>query len=344
MNVSNTNNSLVTTVVGSHAIPGWFWTALNEIDKGNYASTDIKEVYNDAVNIAILDQERSGIDIITDGEMRRSHFVQSFYKKMDGIVQDPPLRLTGIEGYDSPPRYHTTKKVKIPKGLGIIEEFKYLKTQTNKPLKVTCPGPLTLTIHIRPKEGYKDRLELAWDFVDVINSELKELVKLGAEFIQIDEPSYAIIPGSDKDWIELYNACVKDINAKIALHVCFGNFSSRPRGKRNYTWMFPELLNAKSDQLVLEFANREMSEINLWETFNIQKELCAGIVDVKSFYLETPEDVAERIRELLKYVPPEKLSLSPDCGFFQLPRWITYLKLEALVKGTNIVKKELGII
>tara|TARA_Y100000590_G_scaffold470754_1_gene669439 strand:+ start:8987 stop:9991 length:1005 start_codon:yes stop_codon:yes gene_type:complete len=334
----------VTTVVGSHAIPGWFWTALNEIDKGNYASTDIKEVYNDAVNIAILDQERSGIDIITDGEMRRSHFVQSFYKKMDGIVQDPPLRLTGIEGYDSPPRYHTTKKVKIPKGLGIIEEFKYLKTQTNKPLKVTCPGPLTLTIHIRPKEGYKDRLELAWDFVDVINSELKELVKLGAEFIQIDEPSYAIIPGSDKDWIELYNACVKDINAKIALHVCFGNFSSRPRGKRNYTWMFPELLNAKSDQLVLEFANREMSEINLWETFNIQKELCAGIVDVKSFYLETPEDVAERIRELLKYVPPEKLSLSPDCGFFQLPRWITYLKLEALVKGTNIVKKELGII
>tara|TARA_Y100001934_G_C12237385_1_gene718511 strand:- start:423 stop:1214 length:792 start_codon:yes stop_codon:yes gene_type:complete len=263
---------------------------------------------------------------------------------MDGIVQDPPLRLTGIEGYDSPPRYHTTKKVKIPKGLGIIEEFKYLKTQTNKPLKVTCPGPLTLTIHIRPKEGYKDRLELAWDFVDVINSELKELVKLGAEFIQIDEPSYAIIPGSDKDWIELYNACVKDINAKIALHVCFGNFSSRPRGKRNYTWMFPELLNAKSDQLVLEFANREMSEINLWETFNIQKELCAGIVDVKSFYLETPEDVAERIRELLKYVPPEKLSLSPDCGFFQLPRWITYLKLEALVKGTNIVKKELGII
>ena len=342
--MSNTNNSLVTTVVGSHAIPGWFWTALNEIDKGNYASTDIKEVYNDAVNIAILDQERSGIDIITDGEMRRSHFVQSFYKKMDGIVQDPPLRLTGIEGYDSPPRYHTTKKVKIPKGLGIIEEFKYLKTQTNKPLKVTCPGPLTLTIHIRPKEGYKDRLELAWDFVDVINSELKELVKLGAEFIQIDEPSYAIIPGSDKDWIELYNACVKDINAKIALHVCFGNFSSRPRGKRNYTWMFPELLNAKSDQLVLEFANREMSEINLWETFNIQKELCAGIVDVKSFYLETPEDVAERIRELLKYVPPEKLSLSPDCGFFQLPRWITYLKLEALVKGTNIVKKELGII
>ena len=141
MNVSNTNNSLVTTVVGSHAIPGWFWTALNEIDKGNYASTDIKEVYNDAVNIAILDQERAGIDIITDGEMRRSHFVQSFYKKMDGIVQDPPLRLTGIEGYDSPPRYHTTKKVKIPKGLGIIEEFKYLKTQTNKPLKVTCPGP-----------------------------------------------------------------------------------------------------------------------------------------------------------------------------------------------------------
>ena len=130
------NNLLNTTVVGSHAIPGWFWTALNEIDKGNYASTDIKEVYNDAVNIAILDQERAGIDIITDGEMRRSHFVQSFYKKMEGIVQDPPLRLTGIEGYDSPPRYHSTGKIKIPHGLGIIEEFKYLKTQTKRKLLV----------------------------------------------------------------------------------------------------------------------------------------------------------------------------------------------------------------
>ena len=106
--------------------------------------------------------------------------------------------------------------------------------------------------------------------------------------------------------------------------------------------MFPELLNAKSDQLVLEFANREMSESNLWETFDIQKELCAGIVDVKSFYVETPEDVAERIRLILKSgVNTEKITVSPDCGFFQLPRWLCLLKLKSLVKGTAIVRHEL---
>ena len=108
--------------------------------------------------------------------------------------------------------------------------------------------------------------------------------------------------------------------------------------------MFPDILDTNSDQIVMEFANREMIESDLWAECGDERELGIGVVDIKSFYVETPEDVAERIRELLNYVPPNKLSISPDCGFFQLPRWITYLKLEALVKGTNIVKRELGII
>lgn len=330
-----------TTVLGSYATPSWLWTALDEIDKGNYAQTDIKETFDDAVNMAILDQERAGIDIISDGEMRRWYFVQSFYRRMSGIESDPPLRKVGLYGYDSPPRYHTVGKVTLPEGLGIVEEFEYARTHTTKPLKATCPGPLTLTMHIRPKEGYKDRLELAWEFAELINRELKSLVKAGANFIQIDEPSYAVIPGGTKDWIQLYNACVKGVNAKLALHICFGNLTSRPRGKRQYKWMFPDLLEANAEQLVFEFANREMSESDLWQTMGIDRELGAGVVDIKSFYRETPEDVAERIREFLKYVPPEKLYVSPDCGFFQLPRWLSFLKLEALVKGTNIVRREL---
>ena len=164
---------------------------------------------------------------------------------------------------------------------------------------------------------------------------------INQDFIQLDEPSFAIIPGSLNDWLELYNACVDGVDAKLALHVCFGNLGSRPRGKRSYRWMFPALLDAKADQLVLEFANREMIECDLWKEFAVEKELGAGVVDIKSFYVETPEDVAERIRMLLKYVSPEKLYISPDCGFFQLPRWITYLKLKAMVEGTMIVRKEL---
>ena len=331
-----------TTVVGSYATPSWLWTALDEIDKGNYGPTDVRETFDDAVNMAIMDQERAGVDIISDGEMRRWYFVQSFYKRMTGIEPDPPLRKVGLYGYDSPPRYHTVEKVTLPGGLGIVEEFKYTRTHTEKPIKATCPGPLTLTMHIRPREGYKDRLELAWEFAQLINKELKALVEAGADFIQLDEPSYAVIPGGAKDWVDLYNACVEGVDAKLALHVCFGNLTSRPRGKRQYGWMFPELLEANAQQLVFEFANREMRESDLWKEHSIDRELGAGVVDIKSFYVETPEDVAERIREFLKYVPPEKLYVSPDCGFFQLPRWLSYLKLEVLVKGTQLVRRELG--
>jgi 5-methyltetrahydropteroyltriglutamate--homocysteine methyltransferase len=334
---------LPTTVIGSYAMPSWLWTAVDEIDKGNYGRTDTQETFDDAVNIAILDQERAGVDIITDGEMRRWYFVQSFYKRMEGIASDPPLRKVGLYGYDTPPRYHTTGKVTVPDGLGIVEEFKYTKTHTDRPIKVTCPGPLTITIHLRPSEGYADRVELAWEFARVINAELKALVEAGADYIQLDEPSFAVIPGSVGDWVELYNACVEGVDAKLALHVCFGNLGSRPRGKRSYRWMFPELLEAKADQLVFEYANREMSEIDLWKEFSVDRELGAGVIDIKSFYVETPDDVAERIRQILEYVPAEKLYISPDCGFFQLPRWLSYLKLEAMVAGTKIVRSELGV-
>ena len=334
---------LPTTVIGSYATPSWLWTAVAEIDKGTYGETDIRETFDDAVNMAIMDQERAGVDIITDGEMRRWYFVQSFYKRMTGIVRDPELRKVGLYGYDSPPRYHTVEKVTVPEGLGIVQDFSYAKTHTSRPLKATCPGPLTLTMHIRPREAYRDRLELAWEFTRIINSELKALVEAGADFIQLDEPSFAVIPGTLRDWLDLYNACVEGVDAKLALHVCFGNLTSRPRGKRTYRWMFPELLDANAEQLVFEFANREMSEAGLWKELGVDKELGAGVVDIKSFYVETPEDVAERIREVLKYVPPEKLYISPDCGFFQLPRWLSYLKLEAMVGGTKIVRRELGV-
>ena len=131
---------LPTTVIGSYATPSWLWTAIGEIDKGNYGPTDIKETYDDAVNIAIMDQQRAGVDIITDGEMRRYYFVQSFNKRMTGIVPDPPLRKVGLYGYDTPPRYHTVEKVTVPDGLGIVEEFNYTKTHTTRPIKATCPG------------------------------------------------------------------------------------------------------------------------------------------------------------------------------------------------------------
>jgi 5-methyltetrahydropteroyltriglutamate--homocysteine methyltransferase len=336
---------LPTSVVGSYATPSWLYSALDDIRDGKYGPTDIRETLDDAVTMAVQDQERAGVDVITDGEMRRWMFVQGFYKFFHGLESEEPLRKMGVYGYDSPGRFHPVERVTAPHGLGIVEEFTYLKAHTERPIKVTCPGPLTVGIHIRLKDArvYQDRLELSYDLAQTINHELKRLVAEGAHFIQIDEPSYAIIPGEAKQWIDLFNTTVEGVKAKIALHICFGNLGSRPRGKRRYRWMFPALMEAHCDQLVLEFANREMMEIELWKEFQPQKELGAGLIDIKSFYVETPEDVADRIRQTLTYVPAERLWINPDCGFFQLPRWLAALKLKNMVAGTAMVRHELGV-
>ncbi|HXH08272.1 MAG TPA: methionine synthase [Alphaproteobacteria bacterium] len=332
------------SVVGSYATPSWLYSALEDMRQGKYGPTDIQETFDDAVNMAIRDQEWAGVDVITDGEMRRWMFVQGFYRYFHGLEQEEPLRKMGVYGYDSPVRYHLVEPITAPGGLGVVEEFRYLQAHTERPIKVTCPGPLTLGIHIRLKDTrvYQDRLELSYALACIVNRELKRVVAAGAQFIQIDEPSYAIIPGEIKQWIDLFNTTVEGVEAKIALHICFGNLASRPRGRRSYRWMFPALLEAKCDQLVLEFANRELAEIDLWQEFSPDKELGAGIVDIKSFYVETPEDIAERIRHVLRYVPAEKLWINPDCGFFQLPRWLSALKLKNMVAGVQIARRELG--
>lgn len=334
---------LPTSVIGSYALPSWFWTAVEQIDQKKYGPNDVKETFDDAVNIAIFDQQQAGIDVISDGEMRRWYFVQSFYERFEGLIPRPKLREMGVYGYDSVPRWWPKERIKVPKGLGIVEEFKYAKVHSDRPLKATCPGPLTLTIHIQLRDDkiYKDRIDLAYEFASVVNQELKGLVRAGANFIQLDEPSYSIIPGSSKDWIDLFNKTVEGVNAKIGLHICFGNLGSRPRGKRRYGWMLDDIMRTKASQISLEFANREMVELEICREISQEKEVAAGLIDVKSFYVESPKDVAERVRAVLEFVPAKKLWITPDCGFFQLPRWLAFLKIRNMVKGTEIVRKEL---
>ncbi len=334
---------LPTSVIGSYAYPGWFWTAVEQIDQDAYGPTDIREAFDDAVNVAMLDQQRAGIDVITDGEMRRWYFVQSLYRRFKGLAPRPTLRKMGVYGYDSVPRWWPEERIQVPDGLGIVGEFEYARAHTDRPLKATCPGPLTLTIHIQLKDDriYKDRMELAYEFAGVVNRELKGLVEAGADFIQLDEPSFSIVPGSSQNWIDLFNHTVEGVNAKIGLHICFGNLGSRPRGKRRYDWMLDDIMRSNAQQISLEFANREMVELELCKEIAGEREVAAGLVDIKSFYVESPEEVAERVRQTLKYVPPEKLWLTPDCGFFQLPRWLAFQKLQNLVKGVKIVRKEL---
>ena len=334
---------LPTSVIGSHATPSWFWTALDEIEAGNYGVTDERETFDDAVNVAIRDQEKAGVDIITDGEMRRFFFIQNFYGRMMGLEKQKPLRRTGLYGYDSVSRYTLRERITIPEGLGIVEEFKYLQSSTDSALKATCPGPLTMTIHIRVTDGdiYSDRVELAADFADVINAELKALVDAGATYIQLDEPSAAIVKGSLQDWVDLMNRALDGVEARRSLHVCFGNLLSRPRGERTYRRLFPALSEVNVDEFSLEFANREMIELDVAREFAEERDFSAGLIDVKSFWVEPAETVADRLRKVLEVVSAERVTVTPDCGFFPVPRWLAFKKLANMVKGVDIVRQEL---
>jgi 5-methyltetrahydropteroyltriglutamate--homocysteine methyltransferase len=176
---------------------------------------------------------------------------------------------------------------------------------------------------------YKRREDAAWAFVPIINAELRALAGAGASFIQIDEPSPAIHPDGAEDFAALFNAAVEGIPVKLAAHLCFGNYVGRPLAKRVYSPVFDQMMRFAVDQVVLELANRELAEIELLQEIAAHRELAVGVVDVKSYYVETPEDVAERIRKVLRYVPPEKLTLVPDCGFSQTARWAARAKLKS---------------
>lgn len=334
---------LPTSVIGSYAWPAWLHVALWAAQRGELGPEDMRETQDDAVDMALRDQEDAGVDIVSDGEMRRAgFFTAAFYGFLTGLRELPPQRRIGVAGHDQRESYEAVEPITAPGGLGLLAEYHYVRQRTTRPIKMPCPGPFTLAGRIKPGAVYKTRWDVAEALVPIINAELKALVAAGCTFIQIDEPSIAVHPDAPHAFVELFNATVAGVNAKIGLHLCFGNYVGRPTAKRTYRPLFPHILSARADQYALEFANRELAEIDLWREFPSEKELAAGLVDVKNYYIETPEDVAERIRVALRYVAPEKLTIVPDCGFSQTARWAARAKLKAMVEGTRIVRRELA--
>lgn len=331
-----------TSVIGSYAWPSWLHLALKAAEDGLIGEEDMREAQQDAVDTALRDQEDAGVDIITDGEMCRvGFFTAEFYSHMSGLREVGQKRKSGVAGHDQREKYEAVEPLGAPDGLGLMAEYDYVKTRTQRPIKMPIPGPFTLAGRIQPGSIYKDRIDVAYALAELVNAELKALVAAGVDFIQLDEPSYAVHSSTPAEFVKLFNQTVEGVKAKISIHLCFGNFVGRPVAKRTYRPLFPHILDMKVDQYALEFANREMAEIGLWQEFGSEKEVAAGLVDVKNYYVETPEDVAERIRIALRHIPAEKLTITPDCGFSQTARWAARAKLRSMVAGTEIVRREL---
>ena len=334
---------LPTTVIGAAPVPPWLHLAKDHIAQGRMGEDDIRELLDDAVRLALLDQEEAGIDILGEGELRRDGYISVAYN-IRGLRRLEPRRKAGVFSYDAFVRMEAVEPITAPVGLGVAREFGFARAHTRNPLKATCPGPVSLMQLIQPGSVYRDSTEVVQALIPIVNAELKALEAAGASFIQVDEPSYAGFPGTqegaDADrCVEIFNATVEGVRAKLGLHICFGNAEGRPARRRTYRALFPGLLRARADQLALEFANREMAEIEIFEQFG-DKELGAGVVDVKSFYVERPEEVAERVRALLRFGPAEKLVLNPDCGFHFTPRHVALAKMRALVEGVRMVRED----
>src|SRR5207247_1146259 len=209
-------------------------------------------------------------------------------------------------------------------------------TITEAPVKIPVPGPFTLAGCLQGGEVYRGRQEIAHALVPIVNQEMKSLAARGVDFIQLDEPSFACHPDNPELFLDLIARTTAGVSAKVSMHMCFGNYRGRAVGQRSYRPLFPHLARAAVQQLALEFASREMAEIELAREIKPPMELAVGLVDVKNTWIEPPELVADRLRQTLKYIDPERVHVTPDCGFSQTARFIAQRKLANMVEGTRI--------
>jgi len=326
---------LPTTVVGSYSMPGWLERLKTEYFARRISRRDLDEIHDTAVKAAVKDQENAGIDIITDGELRRDNMVDYFVEKLPGVQIDHASKKFYYDLYES--------KVlgKLPTApLGLVDDFRFLRANTDRATKFCITGPHCLSKRIR-NEHYPSEEEFAMDLARVMNPELKALAKTGARFIQIDEPYYSGFP-EDLAWgVKALNQLVDGVEARIAVHICYGNRYGKPTWEGSYRYLFPRILDARMHQLTLEFARRGGEDLELFRELPPRFELGVGVIDVKTQAIETPDLVAERIRKALEVMPAERLFVLPDCGCLHLPRDVAFAKLSAMVEGTRLVREEL---
>jgi len=349
------SNPLRTTVIGSYPFPGWLEFSCQHLEQ--FGEADRAELQDDAVIAALHDQLAAGLDVITDGEQTRIDFNLSFYGYLEGIeLEDAPPRRFGPPAHDQRGKHKVVGELSAPRGLGAVEEFKRLErvfkaipaqVGSAVTLKASVPGPYTLSGRLQPNRQYADRWALAEALLPMVRKELESLVGAGCREISLDEPSMSCYAHREdpRRFVDLFNRTVESVAGKIRVctHLCFGNYKARAVGPRRLSPMFPAFLDFHCDEMHLEMASREFAEIELISVVAKRMDAAVGIVDVKSYYLETPGDVAERVRLCLKHAPADRLVFAPDCGLSQTARWAARQKLQNMVAGVAAVKRELNL-
>jgi 5-methyltetrahydropteroyltriglutamate--homocysteine methyltransferase len=273
--------------------------------------------------------------------MQRVDFNLGFYDYLGGLEPVRRARHWGAPAHDQRDRYRCLAPLSAPDGLGTVTEYHRLREYARGPVKTPVPGPFTLAGCIEGGDVYADRGAVTEALIPIVRAELMAIVAAGVDFIQLDEPSFACHPDAPDHFLDVVARTVGGVDAYISMHMCFGNYRGRAVGHRSYRPLFPHIGRVAVNQLALEFASRELAEVELLAELPGTMDVAVGLVDVKNTWIEPPELVASRIRAVLKHVPPERLSVTPGCGFSQTARHIAVPKSKALVEGARIVRGEL---
>jgi 5-methyltetrahydropteroyltriglutamate--homocysteine methyltransferase len=298
----------------------------------------LEAAQDDATLLAIRDQERAGIDIVTDGEMRRESYSNRFATALDGVdIDNPGQAPTRTPGRTQP----------VPRVVGPIRrrqaietrDARFLRANTSQAIKITLPGPFTMSMQTQD-DYYKDEVALAMDYAAAVNEEIKDLFAAGADVVQIDEPYMQARPDKANAFgVKALNRALEGIKSTTAVHLCFGYAAFVKQRPEGYSFL-PELENSTATQISIETGQSELDCAVLKKLPS--KEIVLGVIDLADMTVETPATVAARIRRALPHVPAEKLIIAPDCGMKYMPRDVAFAKLEAMVEGTRIVRRELG--
>jgi 5-methyltetrahydropteroyltriglutamate--homocysteine methyltransferase len=330
---------LPTTVVGSYPQPDWLVDrAMLKDTVRRVAEPYLAQAQDDATLLAIRDMERAGIDIITDGEMRRESYSNRFATALDGIDNDTPARITNRTGRTvEVPRVVGPVRRKTPVEVG---DMAFLRRNTARKAKITLPGPFTMAQQAK-NEFYSDADEMIMDFAAAVNAEAHDLQAAGADVIQLDEPWLRNDPDAAKRIaVRAIDRALSGLTVPTVVHLCFG-YAAVVHGQKPSGYSFlPQLADSAVQQISIEAAQPKLDLGVLSDLAH--KTIMLGVIDLKDPAVETPEQVADRIRGGLKHVAAERLIPAPDCGMKYLPRDIAFGKLAALSAGAAIVRRELS--
>jgi 5-methyltetrahydropteroyltriglutamate--homocysteine methyltransferase len=337
---------LPTTVVGSYPQPDWLvnremlskMVPRVRMDIWRVAPQWLEQAQDDATLLAIRAMEEAGIDIITDGEIRRESYSNRFATALEGIDMTEPGRVRTRSGQETP----------VPRVVGRIQrtraietrDMQFLRAHTKRTAKITLPGPFTMSQQAK-NEFYKDADEMVMDYAAAVNAEARDLEKAGADLIQLDEPWLRNDPEAAKRVaIKAINRALEGVTVPTIVHLCFGYAALVPGETKPVGYSFlPQLADSIADQISIEAAQPKL-DLGVLKDL-APKKVLLGVLDLNEPKAESPQLVADRIRAGLKHLPPQKLIPAPDCGMKYLPRALAFAKLAALSQGAAIVRQEL---